>query len=130
MSQNYPELGSTVHYARADQAGAVHQGAGKVQAIFVHADRRPMVQVRDGDTAWNIDLAMINPTPEKVAEYSSAIMEIKELEDRGNGLVKETIASFNAKVDEVYVRVLGDFIDMEPPVVVKAEDGQDQPAAA
>lgn len=89
-----------------------------------------MVQVRDGDTAWNIDLAMINPTPEKVAEYSSAIMEIKELEDRGNGLVKETIASFNAKVDEVYVRVLGDFIDMEPPVVVKAEDGQDQPAAA
>lgn len=89
-----------------------------------------MVQVRDGDTAWNIDLAMINPTPEKVAEYSSAIMEIKALEDRGNGLVKETIASFNAKVDEVYVRVLGDFIDMEPPVVVKAEDGQDQPAAA
>ena len=130
MSKTYPELGSVVSYARADEAGAIHTGSGKVQAIFVHADRRAMVQVRDGDSAWNIDLAMINATPEKVAEYSAAIVEIKDLENRGNALVRDTVASFNDKVDAVYQRVLGDFIEMELPKVVKAEDGQDQTEAA
>jgi len=111
----YPMLNEAVTYARADEKGEVHTGSGKVQAIFIgNPDKKLLVQVKDGDSAWNVDLAMVNYTPEKLEEYRAAVSEVQALTDEGNEIVRKTIDEFNAKVAAVYVRVLGETFDAEP----------------
>lgn len=121
MTKEYPKIGQSVAYARADEKGQVHQGKGKVSAIFVGVDKRLMVQVRDGENAWNVDLAMIDPSPDQVDRYSAAIVEVQRLTDEGNAKVKATVDAFNADVEAVYKSVLGDFVDMDAPETVTDE---------
>lgn len=129
MKREYPEIGSHVSYVRADQDGQIYDGEGKVMAIFIGPDKRLMVQVRDLSNAWNVDLAAINPDADFRARYADAIFEVQRLTKEGNELVKKTVDEFNAKVEDAYRPVLGDFLEIEFPEVKKAPDGEDFPAA-
>lgn len=115
--KQYPHIGSVVTYARADEKGEVHVGQGMVMAIFVgQPDRKLMVQVKEAGAAYNVDLAMIDHTPEELETYRAAVAEVQKLTDEGNAKVREIVAEFNAKVEEVYIRVLGEPVNVELPV--------------
>ncbi len=115
MNTNQPALGSVVSYARADQNGAIHQGQGVVLALFLNPDKRPMVQVRDGQNAWNCDLVTINATPEQVEAYGLAIGQVQALTVEGNDLVKATVSDYNARVQEIYDNALGKPLEIPEP---------------
>lgn len=112
MNSLYPPIGTFVKYIRADAEGKIHQGEGQVRAIFLNPDRRQMVQVADGSNVWNVDLAVLNPTPETVKAYEELIVEVRVLTDEGNELVKKTVEEYNAKVEAAYLRVLGSPVDL------------------
>jgi len=109
----YPALNESVSYARADEKGVTHTGTGKVQAIFIGSpDRRLMVQVKDEtEAAWNVDLAMINPTEEELAAYRDAVKEVQAITEEGNGKVKAIVDEYNDKVQGIYVSVLGNAVE-------------------
>ena len=111
--KNYPTIGQLVTYARADEKGEVHTGSGKVQAIFVGMpDRRLMVQVKEGDAAWNVDFAMIDHTPEELESYRAAVSQVQAITEEGNEKVRAIVAEYNAKVQDVYTETLGALIEV------------------
>lgn len=113
MTENYPKIGSIVDFTRTDEKGAIHSGKGTVQAIFVDVDGRLKCRVREGQNAWNVEASLINASPDHVAAYSAALVEVQRLTDEGNKLVRETVDSYNARVDEAYAAVLGPKIEIE-----------------
>lgn len=112
--KSYPIINESVSFARADETGETHTGTGKVQAIFVGMpDRRLMVQVKEETgAAWNVDLAMINPSEEELETYRSAVKEVQAITEEGNGKVKALVEEYNEKVQAVYVRVLGELVEV------------------
>lgn len=105
----YPEIGTTVKFIRVDtEKKEVTGGEGTVRAIFIDPKGRLMVQVMDEDKqARNIDLACVNPSLELRTKYEALNIEIEEITEEGNNLVKETVEVYNKKVDDAYSRLLG-----------------------
>lgn len=118
----YPTIGSQATYIRSNEKGEVFTGAGVVQAIFIDPRRRLMVQIKDGENAYNVDFATINKDKDFEKEYKAAIKEVAKITKEGNELVQKTVSSYNAEVDSVYDKVLG------APIHLDVEEESDKAA--
>ena len=113
--KNYPEIGKGAKYIRADEDGNIAKGFGIVQAIFLDPNKRLMVQIKDGENAWNVDFYGINYTDEVAQGYADLIERVQKITEEGNNLVKETVERYNDAVAEAYTTVLGAPIKAEVP---------------
>ena len=111
----YPQIGTSVSYLRADDDGQVHQGNGIVQAVFLDPNKRIQAQVRDGEEAWNVDLFCINPNDDTRKAYAKLIKEVQGLTDEGNKLVQKTVSEYNDKVKAAYDAVIGEPVSFPEP---------------
>jgi mevalonate kinase len=118
----YPEIGKSVKYLRADDKGNIFRGFGIVRAIFLDPNDRVQVQVRDGDNAWNIDFFCINPTDETLQEYQEMIADVQRLTDEGNALVKEIVEKYNDLVKQAYDVIIGEPVEVLSINEVSTED--------
>ena len=107
MSREYPEIGEKIKYIRCDKDGNMEEGYGVVRSIFLDPNDRPMVQVKDGQEAYNIDLYGVNPGEGARETYQKLIETVREIEAEGNALVKETVDRYNQSVSDAYSSVLG-----------------------
>lgn len=104
----YPELKSEVRFIRQDVENKVLvEGIGEVQGIFLDARKMPMVRVKAGEDAYNIDLAAINYDEAFKVKYEALLAEIAEITKDGNDKVKAIVEEYNAMVDKKYEELLG-----------------------
>jgi len=112
-TQKYPQIGKLVTYLRADEEGNIIEGSGSVEAILLDPRGRLMVRVKDGEDGFNIDIIAINYDKSSKDTYKELINGVVEITKEGNELVKKTVESYNAKVEDFYSRILGDVIVSE-----------------
>ena len=116
----YPKLGSMVNFCRVTRsddkdvmsgektAGVMETGVGKVIALHVDAFGRKLVRVKVSDNEQkNIFLAAVNPTSETIDALLAAEVEVQRLEQEGNEIVRSTVDTYNERVAETYIDVLG-----------------------
>lgn len=109
----YPMLGTKVKYLRADEKGKIFDGEGNVCAIYLDPNKRVMVQVKDGDNAYNVDFFGLNPTADTRKAYEKVIKEVTKITESGNKLVEKTVSEHNDKVSDAYTATLGAPVTME-----------------
>ena len=99
----YPQLGETVKYIRQDhEAKKLASGEGIVRAIFLDPRQRPVVNVKDGENTYSIDLAAVNPVDGFEDLYKAKLEEINQVSDEGNAKAKAIVDEYNKRVDEMY----------------------------
>lgn len=117
----YPKLGSMVNYCRVTRsddkevlagektAGVMETGIGKVIALHVDPFGRKLVRLKISETDQkNIFLAAVNPSPETVDALLAAELEVIRLEIEGNNIVRETVNTYNNRVADTYIAILGE----------------------
>lgn len=109
----YPRLGEKVTYLKADEKGEVTNGEGIVQAVFLDPNRRVMVQVKDGEHAFNVDIFGINWTQATFNAYVDIIKNVVTVTEEGNELVKKTVSEYNEKVEALYNDAFGKPVEIE-----------------
>ena len=112
-AMEYPRLGSKIEYIRPTVEGEIISGVGMVKTIYLSDDKRPMVQVKDGENAWNIDLFCINPTDEETEQYGAMIAEVRRVSEEGNKKISILAAEYGEMVSNRYVDLFGEAIDLE-----------------
>lgn len=122
----YPRIGSYVKYLRADETGKIFTGSGNVRGIFLDPNDRVMVQVKDKDQAYNVDLYGINPTKASRASYKNLIDQVQEITKEGNVLVQKTVESYNTQVMTAYTELLGAPIHADEPLGTSDRGQNDQ----
>lgn len=105
-------IGQTVKYVRnvpdmASKKNNFQEGEGFVIAQFLNADRRPMVQVKDGEHAVNVDLFAVNPSEEFIEAYKAMFAKIDELSNQANAEIKALTDKANADIQDVYTLTIG-----------------------
>lgn len=112
MLPPYPLIGTEVSFVRANPDGTLIEGKGQVRAVMLNHDRNHMVQVVEGGNAFNIYLALINPTPEKIEQFGAMLKVERELTEEGNAKVKEIVDQYNVLIAAQQAPVLGEPVDL------------------
>lgn len=133
--KTYPVIGQKHTYLRADQDGTIHEGRGTVVSIFLSPECRTMVQVHDGANVFNVDLGVLDYTPDERAAYSAMIADVQRLSAEGNAKARAIVDEYNGKVAALYSSFFGEPTDMSEleaeklaAARVKQEAGTVQPA--
>ena len=124
MTSDYPQIGETVSFLRADEQGAVTAGNGIVQAIHLDPRKRIMVLVKEGDEAHNVDIMTINWTEDTREDYEKCLVVVAELTSEGNELVRKTVDAYNVRVKDTYNGVLGHPVEIEPAPTLEDVAGE------
>lgn len=105
--REYPKLGTEVKFIRQDvQNSCLVEGIGEVQGIFYDPRKMPMVRVKVGDEAFNIDLVAVNPEEGFKEAYESMLEEVKVLTKEGNDKAQAIVKEYNEKIDAIYSEFL------------------------
>lgn len=100
------EIGSKVGFIRSDEKGAIIEGEGILQALFLQ-DGRVMAQVKNSTGAWNVFAGCLDPDEKMREDFTAGMIRVQQLTDEGNGEIKKTQARYQELVDDVYDRLLG-----------------------
>lgn len=118
----YPEIGQSVTFLKENiNERAVEEGSGVILSICLDANKRLMAHVLvdntekpDGNSEKiNVDVQLLNPTPEKKQAFQSAVEDVKSIVDEGNGKIQELVEEYNRRTQERYDEVLGRAVKIE-----------------
>ena len=115
MTEKYPEIGSQCSYIRSNAEGGTLVGFGTVTAVLLDPRGRVMVQVKDKQNTYNVDIMTINQDEAFHKKYTKAIEDVQRISKEGNDAIAKVAAEYNEQVDAIYNALLGDPIELVLP---------------
>lgn len=108
------ELGTKVDYIRQDtEKQELVKSEGIIKGIFLSPENRVLVNIKDGDSSYNVDYNAVNYTEEFENVYNDVLIKVKKVSKEGNDKVQELVSEYNDLVDEMYNTILGEPVEVE-----------------
>lgn len=112
MKIEQANIGAKVKYIRnvpdvETKENTYKEGEGVVVAVFLNPDRRPMVQIKEGDSTFNVDVACINPSEDDKERFKAMTEKVDAIAAEGNQKIKDIGVEYNNRVQAEYTAFLG-----------------------